>query len=193
MGAVLYAAMLVLAGLIAALRGTLQRPTWQASTWLSLALGLLFAAIVCALTELLLRKTARMRAMRVEFRSFVAGASRTDIAMLALASGIAEECLFRGALQPWLGLALTSLLFGAVHFVPTPALMLWSVWAGLVGLVLGLIVWQTDSLLGAVVAHVLINAVNLRRIARFDPLLDEVEHTERAPALVGRKRSRSQG
>lgn len=193
MGAVLYVAMLLLAGVIAMLRGTLQMPTWDASTWLSVALGVLFAAIVCALTELLLRRSAHMRAMRREFRGFVSGASRFDIAVLAAASGIAEECLFRGALQPWLGLALTSVLFGAVHFVPTRALILWSVWAGLVGFMLGLIVTETNVLLGAVVAHVLINAVNLRRIARFDPSLDEVEQTERAPALVGRKRSRSQG
>ena len=193
MGVGLYAAMLALAALIAALRGSLQMPIVNGAAALSLASGLVFAAIVCGTTELLLRKTAWLRRMRGEFRSFVGGATTRDIIILALASSIAEECLFRGALQPWLGLWLTSFLFAAVHFVPTRALMLWSVWAGLVGLVLGLIAQETGSLLGPLLAHGLINAINLRRIATFDAALDDVDHATRAPALVGRKRNRSQG
>ncbi len=159
----------------------------------SLALGLAFAAIVCGTTELLLRKTAWARRMRLEFRGFVGGAKPRDIVILALASSVAEESLFRGALQPWLGLWLTSFLFAAVHLVPTRALILWSVWAGLVGLVLGLMAQETGSLLGPLIAHALINAINLRRIANFDAALDDVDHAARAPALVGRKRNRSQG
>lgn len=192
-GALLYSAMLALAALIAFLRGSLQLPVLNSAAGISLGLGLGFAAIVCASTELLLRKTAWARRMRVEFRSFVGGATSRDIVLLALASSVAEESLFRGALQPWLGLWLTSLLFAAVHLVPTRALILWSVWAGLVGLVLGLIAERTGSLLGPLVAHGLINAINLRRIANFDAALDDVDHATRAPSLVGRKRNRSQG
>ena len=193
MGVALYAAMLALAALIAALRGALRMPMLEVAACTSLALGLGFAAIVCGMTELLVRKTRWARRMRLEFRGFVGGASWRQILVLALASSIAEECLFRGALQPWLGLWVTSLLFAAVHFVPTRALMLWSVWAGLVGLVLGLVAEETGSLLGPLLAHGLINGINLRRIATFDASLDDVEHATRAPALVGRKRRRSQG
>jgi CAAX protease family protein len=39
----------------------------------------------------------------------------TGIAALALAPGICEEILFRGALQPRLGLLLTALLFASIH------------------------------------------------------------------------------
>jgi membrane protease YdiL (CAAX protease family) len=39
----------------------------------------------------------------------------TGIAALALAPGICEEVLFRGALQPRLGLILTALLFASIH------------------------------------------------------------------------------
>ena len=38
--------------------------------------------------------------------------------VLALASGIGEEALFRGALQPVVGLWLATLLFALAHFVP---------------------------------------------------------------------------
>ena len=192
-GVGLYAAMLALAALIAALRGSLHGPTLNRDAGVSLALGLGFAAIVCGVTELLLRKTAWLRRMRQEFRSFVGGATSRDILILAFASSIAEESLFRGALQPWLGLWLTSFLFAAVHVVPTRALMAWSVWAGIVGLALGLIAQETNSLLGPLLAHGLINAINLRRIANFDAALDDVDHAVRVPALVGRKRNRSQG
>ena len=37
------------------------------------------------------------------------------IVTLALAAGICEETLFRGALQPRLGILLTSILFASVH------------------------------------------------------------------------------
>ena len=41
-----------------------------------------------------------------------------DIIMIALFSGIAEELLFRAALQPHLGIVITSFLFGLMHYAP---------------------------------------------------------------------------
>ena len=86
--------------------------------------------------------------------------------LLALASGIAEEAFFRGALQPVAGLWLTSLLFAVAHFVPRRELWLWSVFSGAAGLLLGGLYEATGNLLAPTVAHVVVNGVNLNRLVR---------------------------
>jgi membrane protease YdiL (CAAX protease family) len=207
LGLLLYLAMVALAVGIAWLRDDsllvrpVETPTWMpealAATGLShalfsSALGLAIAIVTIASTELLLRRASWARALRGEFRAALEGASSGDLVMLALASGCAEELLFRGALQPWLGLWITSLIFGAVHFVPNKALLPWAIWAGVMGVLLGLVHEHTGSIAGPVIAHVLINAVNLHRVARFDPALDEGD-PHAPPSLVPRKRTRSRG
>ena len=57
-------------------------------------------------------------------------------AIVALASGTAEEILFRGALQPRFGLLLTALTFGVIHLQYGTGWSLLNV--GAIGLVLGL-------------------------------------------------------
>ena len=50
---------------------------------------------------------------------------RRDAWLLALLSGFGEEALFRGALQPEVGLFWASLLFALVHLVPRRPLLIW--------------------------------------------------------------------
>ncbi len=88
--------------------------------------------------------------------------SPTDILFLALASGIAEELFFRGAMQPVFGLLVTSLIFGAVHSGPKPVFLWWSAWAFVMGLLFGGIFELTGVLWGPVLGHVLINQRNIR-------------------------------
>lgn len=87
---------------------------------------------------------------------------------LALLSGFAEELFFRGAVQGafaahgWLWGAF---LFALLHTGPGRAYRLWSLFAFVAGVVFGLLTVWSDNLLAAVVAHTLVNAVNLRRLA----------------------------
>lgn len=86
--------------------------------------------------------------------------------VLALASGIGEEALFRGALQPVVGLWLATLLFALAHFVPRRDLLLWSAFSGVAGLLLGGLYAATGNLVAPIVTHVLVNRVNLMRLVR---------------------------
>jgi len=82
--------------------------------------------------------------------------------LLGLVAGIPEEILFRGAIQPLLGLILTSLLFGALHAV-SPA---YFAYASLAGLLLGqLAIWR-GGLWAPVAAHVAIDALMLSLLVR---------------------------
>ncbi len=90
--------------------------------------------------------------------------------VLAAVSGVAEEALFRGALQPLLGFTAASLLFGLAHFVPRRELLPWTLFTLAAGFGLGALYAWTGNLLAPVIAHAGVNAVNLRlltnRLAR---------------------------
>ncbi len=118
------------------------------------------------------RWTARTTAgheLRDAMAEVVAGLRGWEVLALALASGLAEEMFFRGALQPQVGWLLASVLFGAAHYVPQPGLRVWSVFACVAGLLFaGLFEW-TGSLVAPVAAHVTVNGLNLRWLARGAP------------------------
>jgi len=86
---------------------------------------------------------------------------RKDAWLLALLSGFGEEALFRGALQPEVGLFWASLLFALVHLVPRRPLLIWSALAGLAGVAFGLLYHWTGQLWAPVAAHVVVNGLNL--------------------------------
>jgi membrane protease YdiL (CAAX protease family) len=92
--------------------------------------------------------------------------SSWEITLLALSSGFAEELFFRGAMQPALGLLLTSLIFGAVHTGPRRVFVAWSVWAFIMGLLFGVIFELSGVLWGPVLAHVWINQRNMAYMRR---------------------------
>ena len=80
---------------------------------------------------------------------------------LGLISGFAEELLFRGALQPMIGLLPAAVLFALAHAVGW-----WWLFALGMGLVLGLLYAWDGNLWPCVLAHAAINAVNLYRLSR---------------------------
>jgi membrane protease YdiL (CAAX protease family) len=76
--------------------------------------------------------------------------------LLALASGIGEEVLFRGWLQAEVGLVAASLLFGAAH-VWGRETWPYGLYAAGMGGVLGGLLMVTGSLWAPVLAHALNN------------------------------------
>jgi membrane protease YdiL (CAAX protease family) len=133
----------------------------------SLALGLAVAAVT------LLATTHALRSRRPRIREWVEqlGGSVDASGGMALAVGaaavaaVSEELFFRGLLLPWIGLLASSLLFGAVHLVGGGgARWIWALAAALLGLALGAITELTGSLAGPLVAHALVNVVNVPRV-----------------------------
>lgn len=92
--------------------------------------------------------------------------SLPDALLLAVASGFAEELFFRGALQPRVGWLLASLLFGCVHFVPRREFLPWTVFAIGAGFLFGGLFLWTGNLVAPVVAHTVVNGVNLPLLVR---------------------------
>jgi membrane protease YdiL (CAAX protease family) len=92
--------------------------------------------------------------------------SAREAILLAALSGVAEEAFFRGALQPQVGWPVATALFGLAHFHPRKELRVWSLSAALAGLGFATLFESSGDLLAPAIAHALVNAVNLRWLAR---------------------------
>ena len=128
--------------------------------------GLALGLLSLGLSELLTRFSSLGEALADTLGESLAGITPADGILLAFASGIAEEMFFRGALQPAVGLVWASVLFGACHFLPRRELALWSLYAVAMGFAFGWLFEATGHLAAPIAAHVLVNAVNLPRLAR---------------------------
>lgn len=134
-----------------------------------LVLGGVFAAVVVLGTRVLVENTRWAKALHRDLRPMTEGLDGAGILVIAALSAVAEELVFRGLLMPWLGLVPQALLFGIVHAqLSGPSRWVWVSWASVVGLALGAIFALSGSLLGAVLAHGLINAINLAYLKSHD-------------------------
>lgn len=130
---------------------------WVRDLGLGLGVGLIFVL----LSNLATRFTEWGQNLARAMAEALGPISVPDAILLAFASGLAEEMFFRGALQPRVGLVFASLLFGIVHFVPRREFLPWTVFAIAVGFCFGVIFDSTGNLLAPVVAHIVINGINL--------------------------------
>ena len=155
-------------------------PWVYASPWLGLdtprgiavsaGLGLIAALVVIVGTRVTVARYAWAQLLHVELRPIARGMTFPHILLMAFFSSLGEELLFRGLLQPWLGVLPTAVIFGFCHQMPGHAKWVWVCWATAVGLVFGVIFAATGSLVGALLSHAVINAVNLMFLRDHDPL-----------------------
>jgi uncharacterized protein len=114
-----------------------------------------------------------MAVVRERIAPLFAGAPPVALAAVAIMAGVGEEALFRGVLQDalagplpvWAALLLSSLLFGAVHWVTST----YAVLAGVVSVYLGALYLVTDNLLAPIVTHALYDLVALWTLTRMKP------------------------
>lgn len=136
---------------------------------LSAALGVAFAGLIIAATRLSVAHFRWARRLHVELRPVAVELTGGRILLLAGLSSLGEELLFRGLLAPALGVVLSSLLFGFAHQMRGPSRWVWAAWATIVGGGLGSIFALTGSLVGPLLAHAIVNAVNLGYLRDHEP------------------------
>ena len=86
-----------------------------------------------------------------------------DIVVLAAIAGFSEELLFRGMLQPRMGLVASSILFGLLH---GPDYKLWpfALWAAAVGMGFGLVYRETENIALPMLVHAFYDGLALAYI-----------------------------
>ncbi len=133
----------------------LRAPGWE----ISLALGIPLGIAISLATRLYFSQFAT-GLIREMFVPLFGRVSNTDVALLAIMPALGEEILFRGVVQPEIGLIAASLLFGLLHSGFSRQLLPYGVWSTAVGLLLGGLYLATGSLWGSIAAHALVNALD---------------------------------
>jgi uncharacterized protein len=137
---------------------------WLAGGGLGLGVGV----ILVWLSRLLTSRFVWASGLAQELRSVVGELGRSEALIVALLSGVGEEVLFRGVLQPLVGLWLSAAVFGALHLGPSRRFWPWALMAFVAGLIFGGMFVATGCLLAPVVAHATVNFLNLRFLAVAD-------------------------
>jgi hypothetical protein len=165
----LYGAMGLVALVIAAGRGNpdVYRLDPKAGAWLLAggpAAGVALGLGVVGLTRLATRRLQWARDLHDSFRDLLGPLSGREIVILALASSIGEELLFRGALLPWFGVWIQATIFALLHVGPGRRFLPWTISALVLGVAFGWLAEWTGNLGGPIAAHFTINFLNLRHI-----------------------------
>lgn len=133
--------------------------------WLDLAAGIAAGALLLGAWRLLKALLPAGELLEQHFAGLLAGLEPGRAVALAALSGFAEELFFRGAVQGQWGLLAASILFGLLHTGPGAPFRIWTLFATVAGLALGGLALWSGNLLAPIVAHFVLNAVNLRRLA----------------------------
>jgi membrane protease YdiL (CAAX protease family) len=144
----------------------------------SSAIGVAMGLMLVLLTRVLQERYAWARTLHNEFHDLLGPLSEREILLLAAASAIGEECLFRGALLLQLqallpgasgyvlGILGSSMVFALLHIGPGVRFLPWTLSAFLMGLLLGIVFVAMGDLLGAIAIHFTVNLLNLKDIVR---------------------------
>jgi membrane protease YdiL (CAAX protease family) len=122
--------------------------------------------VVVGLTRLATRYFQWARDLHASFKDLLGPLTAREIVILAVASSIGEETLFRGALQPWLGVWLQAIVFALLHVGPGKRFVPWTLSAFVLGIAFGWLAVWTENLGAPIAAHFTINFMNLRYIVR---------------------------
>ena len=129
-----------------------------------LAVGLGGGAALVVVTRLLEKFIPTVEALTHGFAQMLGNFSPRHAGLAALASSLGEEIFFRGFLQSWWGLWWSSLVFALLHIGPDKRFISWPFLAFGASLLLGGLMLYTETIWASVVAHAVVNFVNLNHI-----------------------------
>jgi len=169
----LYSALAIVAVLVSAGRGDpdpYRLDDGVSALWLAVSplIGLAIAFLVVLLTRVVTARFAWAKTLHRDFRELLGPLTWREMMILAAASSIGEELLFRGTLLPWIGVWPQAVVFALLHVGPGRRFLPWTISAFVLGVGLGYVADATDNLGAPIVAHFTINLLNLRYIVRVD-------------------------
>ncbi len=135
------------------------------SWWIDVGLGLVSGSVLLLIWLAARRRLAAARELEEVLARLLQLVRRPEVVALAVISALAEEVAFRGALQGAIGWVGAAAIFGLLHIGPGAAFRVWSAYALLGGVSFGIIADQRHALLGPILGHLIVNLVQLRRLA----------------------------
>ncbi len=130
------------------------------SVWQQIGLGALAGLIIAVIAQFLIASPL-LQKVNVQYANVLGRfkLNLSEITFVSLCAGVGEEILFRGALQPFLGVIITSFVFVAIHGYINPMNWRLSIY-GLymtVGICLIGYLSVTQGLVSAIIAHTVID------------------------------------
>lgn len=144
---------------------------------IDVAIGAVAGLIVVALSRVLDKLFTWARALADNLKTILGELTHGRILTLAVCSSLAEEMLFRGLLQPEIGIHWSSLIFGLLHKGPDRSYLPWTIMAIAMGYAFAGMYLYTGNLLAPILAHFTINYFNLHALA--------AREVPQAPAATG--------
>lgn len=172
--AVFYMCMMAIALALGGYHGDLQ--SWLPSIRAlpsRMVLGVVSGLLVVLLSRLFQRYFCWAKRLYNEFQTALSNFGRRDAFVMASMSALGEELLFRGVIQgsfsnPVVGVTITAGVFAALHVGPSRVFLPWTLMAFVVGVMFGVLFWLSGDLLAPIIAHGVINFLNLRAILTED-------------------------
>lgn len=152
--------------------------TGDGKYWEQLAAGA-FAGVMIAVTAHILIASPLLDAVNTSYARMLGRFRLTfsEILLISLCAGVGEEMLFRGAVQPFLGIPVTSILFVAIHGYLNPRDWRISIYGIFMTAGIACLGYLAESrgLLSAIVGHTIIDVyllIYLQRTAKAIPVTD---------------------
>jgi membrane protease YdiL (CAAX protease family) len=130
--------------------------------------GLAAGLLIVFASRMALYRFEWARALHRELRHMLFPLTDVEIVVLAAASSVGEEMFFRGAMLPAIGLLGSSAIFALLHIGPKARHLPWTASSFVAGLLFGAMFLWTGDLTGPIVAHFLVNFLNLRYVAQVE-------------------------
>ena len=138
--------------------------------------------IISAFLAWQLINSPRLQNVKTEYVGFLSSLKlrMPEVIFISFCAGIGEELLFRGAIQPYLGIFFTSLIFVAIHGYLNPK-NLEITWYGILMtlVIIGIgNMYEKIGVFSAMAAHFWIDVILLLYINRYHKKLPETNHRQ---------------
>ncbi|HEY4186266.1 MAG TPA: CPBP family intramembrane glutamic endopeptidase [Polyangia bacterium] len=169
---VLYLSLAAAALVWGSVRG--QPNVWRAAgvtdtnVWSGLCIGAALGLAIVFGSRLAVHRFEWARALHREFRALLSPLTDSEIVVLAIASSVGEEMFFRGALMPTIGVLASSAVFALLHIGPRARYLPWTIGSFVAGLLFSALFLWSGDLTGPVVAHFIVNFLNLRHVSHYE-------------------------
>lgn len=145
--------------------------TW----WIDVLLGSGVGLALVVLWRAGRRFIGSMREVEAWMLETIGRLDSSEIFALALISGFSEELFFRGAMQSSWGWIWALGIFTLLHSGPGRAFRFWTLFAFLAGASFSWLTLSRGSLLPAIVAHVVVNGINMHLLMKDPPPVFSVD------------------
>lgn len=117
----------------------------------------LSSGILVASAKICLICSSSYRSHKVQIKRLVGSLGVWQIFLLGGVAACGEELVFRGVLQPYLGVWLLSCIIGLLHISPTKGLTVFTLMSAATNLLLGILADHTHSVIPGMVVHFIVN------------------------------------